>query len=256
MSWGKDVVADDSQLLIPYWTFLHLRGDVEQLGTGPPWEDRRMIAIWRGTTTGGNFTAWNWRDYPRSRLVNMCNSSRLCDAKFTGYPQASSEAEAAIRACGGHSEPVNMSDFLKYRYIIVNDGNMAPSSRLSIFLQSGSLLLKQETPAIEWYYDDLLPYVHYVPLSYNFGDIEQKVRWAQFHDKKARAIAKRSKAYVERYLTHDNIFCYMYRLLKRYAAAQRFTAGFHNDTWQHVPNHSCGRQTGARRLQAATQAAT
>ena len=72
-----------------------------------------------------------------------------------------------------------MSDFLKYKYVVVNDGNMAPSSRLSIFLHSGCLLLRQETPSIEWYYDDLRPYVHYLPISYNFGDLEHKVREAR-----------------------------------------------------------------------------
>ena len=69
-------------------------------------------------------------------------------------------------------------------------------------------------------------------------------------------MAGHAKAYAEQYLTHDHIYCYLYRLLKRYAAAQRFKAGFHNDSWQQVPvGRYCGKRSGARRLQAALESA-
>lgn len=93
---------------------------------------------------------------------------------------------------------------------------------MAVMLQSGSTLLRQETPSIEFYYDDLKPYVHYVPLSFHGSDVLHKVAWCRRHDAVAKRIADAARDYARTALTEANIACYWYRLFSRYAQAQRF----------------------------------
>jgi hypothetical protein len=110
----------------------------------------------------------------------------------------------------------------RYKFNIVVDGNAAPSQRLAVMLHSMSTLLKQESPSMEWYYDDLVPYVHYVPLSYHASDVVRKTIWCVKHEAKARQIAHNAYAYATSTFTVDNIACYFYRVLKTYAELQTF----------------------------------
>jgi len=119
-------------------------------------------------------------------------------------------------------QPPCLPNPFSYKYNIVVDGNAAPSQRLAVMLQSGSTLLRQETPSIEFYYDDLQPYVHYVPLSLHASDVLHKVAWCRRHDGDAKTIADAAARYARGAFTEANIACYWYRLLKRYAQLQRF----------------------------------
>jgi len=93
---------------------------------------------------------------------------------------------------------------------------------MAVMLQSGSTLLRQETPSIEFYYDDLKPYVHYVPLSFHASDVLHKVAWCRRHAAAAKRIADAARDYARTTLTEANIACYWYRLFTRYAEVQRF----------------------------------
>ena len=112
--------------------------------------------------------------------------------------------------------------YSRYKYNIIVDGNAAPSQRLASMLQSGSTLLKQESPSVEFFYDDLQPYVHYVPLSYQLSDVVRKADWCRRHDEAARGIADNAAQYARSALTVDNIACYWHRLLTRYSALMKF----------------------------------
>lgn len=112
--------------------------------------------------------------------------------------------------------------FPSYKYNIVVDGNAAPSQRLAAMLHSQSALLRQETPSTEFFYDDLVPYKHYVPLSFHVSDVAQKVRWCKKHDAAAAQIASNALAYARDAFTADNLSCYWHRLFQKYAARQKF----------------------------------
>ena len=111
---------------------------------------------------------------------------------------------------------------ISYKYNVILDGNAAPSQRMAALLQSGSTLLRQETPSIEFFYDDLKPYVHYVPLSFHGSDVLHKVAWCRKHDAAAKRIADAARDYARDALTEANIACYWFRLFTRYAEVQQF----------------------------------
>ncbi len=54
-----------------------------------------------------------------------------------------------MRDDGFYGEPMNITDQLKYKYQIVPDGNMAPSSRMVATMYTGSVIFKQDSPSVE-----------------------------------------------------------------------------------------------------------
>ena len=69
-----------------------------------------------------------------------------------------------------------MEEQLQYKYLIAVDGWAAPWERVPAVLASNSLLLKQESPFVEWFYDLMIPGVHYVPVKYDLSDLVDKIK--------------------------------------------------------------------------------
>ncbi|KAG1655116.1 hypothetical protein FOA52_007269 [Chlamydomonas sp. UWO 241] len=230
LSWGKDVWESDHQIMFPYWTNFDMAHKLAALKLpGPDWSNRMEGAVWRGTSTGGISIVANFDEFSRFKLVTQCMNSSVCDAKFSTLVQMNPETQNLVTALGAMGGTIPMHEWLSYKYIIVNDGNLAPSSRITAFMHSGSAMLWQESHTLEFFYEKLEPYVHYIPVSYNFGDLLHKIRWAQSHDAQAKKIADNAKAFAEEHFTKATFECYLARVLRRYAAAQRFAPGLFYD---------------------------
>ncbi|KAG1655117.1 hypothetical protein FOA52_007270 [Chlamydomonas sp. UWO 241] len=230
LSWGKDVWESDHQIMFPYWRNFNMAHKLAALQLpGPEWSTRMERAVWRGTSTGGISTVANYDEFSRFKLVDRCMNSSVCDAKYSTLGQMDPETENFVEALGVMGDTIPMHEWLNYKYIVVNDGNLAPSSRSTSFMHSGSVLLWQESHTLEFFYDKLEPYVHYIPVSYNFGDLLHKIRWAQRHDAQAKTIADNAKVFAEEHFTTATFDCYLARVLRRYAAAQRFAPGVFYD---------------------------
>lgn len=91
-----------------------------------------------------------------------------------------------------NSESVSISDHLEYKYLISVDGNTAAWQRVPWILQSGSVLLFVETDVEEWFYHDLKPWEHYVPIKKDFSDLMEKVEWLRQNDEEAKRIVNRA----------------------------------------------------------------
>ena len=63
----------------------------------------------------------------------------------------------------------------------------------------------------------LEPWVHYVPVRYDLGDVVERLLWLREHDDEARLIARNAKAFAMRYLSCNAIVYYVDRLLRAYA---------------------------------------
>lgn len=55
---------------------------------------------------------------------------------------------------------------------------------------SGVVSLKVDSTKIEYFYSNLEPWVHYVPIKSDFSDLLEKVEWLRNNDDKAKEIAK------------------------------------------------------------------
>lgn len=69
----------------------------------------------------------------------------------------------------------------QYKYQINIDGTVA-AYRLPYLLAGDSVVLKQDSPYYEHFYDKLRPWEHYIPIRADLGDLLEKIRWAQEHD--------------------------------------------------------------------------
>lgn len=61
------------------------------------------------------------------------------------------------------------------------DGTVA-AYRLPYLLAGDSVVLKQDSQYYEFFYKQLQPYVHYIPVKANLSDLLDRIQWAKDHD--------------------------------------------------------------------------
>lgn len=216
---NDQVLIPDFKALTGYTT---LRKMMEKGSQKYPWEKKEAQAFWRGATTGGYLTLSNWTQFARTKLalLSLAHPQEL-DARFNNFAQCDPEVPKVLKAKGLQGNRVSQINHLKYKYLVDVDGNTCSFERYFWTLLSNSLVLKQETPFIQWYYGGVKPYKHYVPVKEDLSDLLEKLAWARAHDEEARQIAENATAFVKSNLSTEDIFLYMAQLLKEYAKLQR-----------------------------------
>ena len=104
-----------------------------------------------------------------------------------------------------------------YKYVVVvgiinkdNGHSDSTSGRLAHLLaHSGAVILLQSTTFRYHFSARLIPWVHYVPLSYSSGDLIEKIEWLQKHDHLAQQIADNGRNFGKSYLRMEDYFCYV-----------------------------------------------
>ena len=212
--WNKHISS--SCLLYPWVQFLWNK----QYHTyRPMWADKISKGIFRGSTTGGIYDLHTWNLQHRSKLVLFCLSHQnLCDASFTNIVQATPEGKIAILKNLSLSKALTYDEEIKFKYIILIDGNGAPASRSAKAFASSSVVIKQESEYMEFFYSSLRPWVHYVPISVNLEDLGNKLKWLQKHDDLAQKLANGSLLFSRKYFTDFIISDYIASLLNRYGS--------------------------------------
>jgi hypothetical protein len=202
--------ADPRVTLIPDLTFWHGRGyydvreDVRKLAI--PWRDRIPVAFWRGSTTGPSPICYEtFRMLPRFRLcaLSLANhgARHFLDARFSNVVQNNIDEDGGrlrelAQSLGMLALRVPQAEFARYRYQIDIDGN-TNSWGLLAKLALGSCILKVESSCRQWYYGDLRPWEHYIPIRADLSDLEDKVLWCRDHDDDARNIAEAGKRFAD-----------------------------------------------------------
>jgi len=54
--------------------------------------------------------------------------------------------------------------------------------RLPYLLAGDSVILKQDSHYYEFFYKQLRPYVHYIPVKADLSDLLDRIQWAKQHD--------------------------------------------------------------------------
>jgi hypothetical protein len=80
------------------------------------------------------------------------------------------------------------------------------------FLCSSSLVFLIEG-MMEWFYSRVEPWVHYVPVSLDLSDLEERVEWALQNDDEAQAIVKRANRFMAEETRQEDHDCFWYRFL-------------------------------------------
>jgi hypothetical protein len=195
-------VSDPATFIIPDPAFIMSDGyirerkEIEELQRALPWEKKEATVFWRGATSGYGFETENWRNTPRLRLCleakELGDKADVAFSKIIAF--SNPEHEKRIRDLGVVKEEVPFRDFLKYRYQVDIDGFANAWRSCFLKLASHCVTLKAESSTTQWYYDQLVPWQHFIPLNGAVSDFKEAVRWLHEHDAEAQTIAERAFA--------------------------------------------------------------
>lgn len=155
-----------------------------------PFEMKKSIIIWRGTTTGnpnnpGNrFTlVENW--FQKNININV-GFSKICQGKeaYKGYVK----------------NEMSIIEMLQYKYILSVEGNDKDSG-LNWKLNSNSLILMTKPTISSWLMETtLIPNVHYVLLKDDFSDLKEKFEWCEKNQDKCKQIIKNANTFMNQFI--------------------------------------------------------
>jgi hypothetical protein len=99
-------------------------------------------------------------------------------------------------------------DLVKYKYILDIDGMASTWDATAWKMNAGSVLFKTDSGWRQWFYDDFLPWVHYIPVADDFSDLDEKFEWCESHEKECKIIVKNSIELFEKVYRFQNVVDY------------------------------------------------
>ena len=121
-----------------------------------------------------------------------------------------------ISKLGILSDRISWESQLDNKFLISVDGNGATWSRVVKALISNSVLLKYDSPRTQFYYDSLVPWLHYIPITTD-QDVEKIVQSEIDDPGKYEYIAEASSKFATSYLNKEVIDCYLIELLRGFS---------------------------------------
>lgn len=166
----------------------------------PTWSSRQPHAVWRGTCTGGLHTLSNYRTKPRTHIAILNASpsnSHLLDAgliRNAGCHKQLVAKHPKLFMNASRAERIDDWAYSTFKYVIDLEGDGC-SGRFAKLLRTGSVVLKYFAKGFPFFYSQLTPWVHYVPIRQDLSDLMSTVRWLQHNDKRAQDIGANGQAF-------------------------------------------------------------
>lgn len=155
-----------------------------------PWQERQSKVFWRGAGP-----------HPlRSKVVEELFDYEHANVLFGRIPGNREEDWSQKYwdpTYEGKWQPIPMSEFVKYKYILIID-NFIITSAYSWIFGTGSVPILVKHPMTRfWYEEYLIPYVNYVPITHpSLGamNLRETIEFLRDHDDLAQSIAKNALA--------------------------------------------------------------
>jgi len=175
---------------------------------GIEWNKKINKIFWRGTNTG--FDDLNKNE--RYKIVKFATQNPeffdvgFSNFVFTGKNPKKNEFYIKKDNC-------LPKDQLKYKYLLAIDGNAFPGS---FFWQlfSNSLILRNKSNYLEWYYKGLKNNEHYIEYSCE-KDLLEKLMFLKQNDKLTKNVIKNANNFAKEYLINEAIIAYIFKLLEK-----------------------------------------
>ncbi|KAH7969287.1 hypothetical protein HPB52_016576 [Rhipicephalus sanguineus] len=136
------------------------------------WEKKKALGFFRGSRTSSE----------RDPLILLSRSKpNLVDAQYTKNQAWKSDQDTLGRPA---AEEVRFEDHCKYKYLF-NFRGVAASFRLKHLFLCKSLVLHVGDEWLEFFYPQLKPWVHYVPVSVDLNEVEELLEFAKENDEVA-----------------------------------------------------------------------
>jgi Glycosyl transferase family 90 len=209
-------INNDKVILFPHVEWLSkndfLLKSISKTSIDLTWENKLNIAFWRGSTTG----ALNLEKNERFKIIKLSSHyPELIDACFSKICQISLEHQKLLLENYPLKNSVFPEEHLRYKYLLSIDGNAFGGS---FFWQmfSNSVILKNKSDYLEWYYHALKPDKHFVQFESD-KDLVAKVNWLKDNDDRAKMISLKASNFAYEYLSNEDHIAYVYHLLDRYS---------------------------------------
>jgi len=215
----------ENQILIP--DFEALRGryqvlaskDITEESAVSSWEEKKAQLVWRGGPgqhpPRGCTVSFSPEDPHCLSRIKLCSMSfsypDLIDAKFTYL----NERYASLIDFMGEFLPFESQ--ILYKYQMQVDGYSCAYTTSGWKLFANCLMFKEDSEHFQWYYPELKPYEHYIPVQEGLSDLVEKIQWAMVHDDEAKAIARRAREFALSHITQDKNRLYLYHVLLAYS---------------------------------------
>lgn len=221
------VKIPDNQTFMEWW---HLSETILRANQRYPWERKKNVAVWRGNTSDIHINNANelsvevllerYKTRPRYLICELSRQyPHLVDAGFN----YSIPFDAISIAISGLRKPgIDCPEHIDYKYLPIMDGWSCTYPGYIWRLASNSVAMKVDSPCIQWFYNALKPYVHYIPIQSRLEDFLEKLEWAKSHDIECRKIAENATAFVVENLMPEHIWYYYALVLQEYASLQQF----------------------------------
>lgn len=164
-----------------------------------PWESKIRKVVWRGTLSESDehktLSSVRWRV---NKLIHGLDND-LFDVGLTGIPSwVSEKVTVNVSEVGGLKESISpMSAFQQYIAILDMDGN-SWSSRFASSLCYNSVVIKVEPKYLEYFYNNLDAWTHYIPVKDDLSDLVDNIVWA---------LDPRNEGAVQDIITSANEWC-------------------------------------------------
>jgi hypothetical protein len=190
-------------ILVPDHIFVRSRGyaTYRQLGRSnkTAWEARSNWIIWRGLSTGAGVIskeALSPRDGDLLARVRLCLELRdvpETSAKLHAVAQSRNLPldTARLASAGIIGDYISPIAWCGMKFAIDVDGNTNAWSNFFTRLLMGCCVLKVASAAgyRQWYYDDMEPWIHYVPVRADLADLRDRIAWCRANLAESRRIA-------------------------------------------------------------------
>jgi hypothetical protein len=236
MSKDLDSPYEKNKLLIPdaymvrkNWRELAER--IKQSNKNKSWKNKINKVFWRGNASGGLEGAYQLSNFDKLPRLSLVLLSKLypdiINARFTqpidsSFNQSSRDLAKILELLfGSDFQKVDPIEHLNYKYLISIDGNTCAWERVPWIMLSNSILLKQETNKIEWFYKALKPYVHYVPVNKSLTNIFEQIQWMKENDPLLEKISQNAQEFIINNLMPQHIDSHMAIILNQYHNIQK-----------------------------------
>lgn len=182
-----------------------------------PWDKKLSKGFWRGAVRGGlPLTINQLKKTPRCQLVMLSNHfPKELDAFFSSNTNIK-KFRPFINENNLVKTYASIEEHLEYKYQILIDGNVSSWGRGLWQLLSNCTIFKVNSSYIQWYYQALKPYEHFIPIESDSSNLIEKIKWAKINDTTCIKIAQNATKFAQNNLKYSDMLYYIYLILNEF----------------------------------------
>ncbi|KAL4657016.1 protein O-glucosyltransferase 1 [Arapaima gigas] len=219
--------ADYKDIMYPAWTFWEggpavwpiyptglgrwdlMREDLKKSAAQWPWKKKEPRGFFRGSRTSPE----------RDPLILLSREApELVDAEYTKNQAWKSEKDTLGKA---PAKEIPLVDHCRYKYLF-NFRGVAASFRFKHLFLCGSLVFHVGEEWLEFFYPQLQPWVHYIPVKQDLSDLRELLQFVKENDDISQQVAKRGQQFILDHLRMEDVSCYWEKLLTEFGRLLKY----------------------------------